>query len=409
MEDNRKSRIENPKIEVGWVLVGRFDEADRRAAAWARQQMRAVLREDFPQFEWQFPTVARRELQAGAPVEPVALLDGGEADRDTRRWDMALVVTPAELVSHFKPYALGVPSRAVQAAVASTARLDPEALPAFPDEPETGTAERHDVLGRRLHALLMHLFGHLGGLGHADDPQDFMFAPRALGDLDRMHAYSEEARAELLDELRDVADERLEEEETGASWRPVRFYLRAAWQERGDIARAVAQSQPWTFPARFSRLTVAAVSTLVVMLTTAEAWELGMTQPPVRVAVLSLGTLFGASTYLVSKQRLLSRRRVPRLSEQRVVTVTAITSAVGLGMAVTYLLLFTLTLVLGLTLFSGALVEGWAASLEGPLAAEHYLSLAGFVAAFGLVIGALGGSFEEESYFRHVAFADEET
>lgn len=38
-------------------------------------------------------------------------------------------------------------------------------------------------------------------------------------------------------------------------------------------------------------------------------------------------------------------------------------------------------------------------------AAQHYLSMA----AFGLAIGALGGFFGEESYFRHVAFADGET
>lgn len=89
------------------------------------------------------------------------------------------------------------------------------------------------------------------------------------------------------------------------------------------------------------------------------------------------------------------------------VTVAAVMGAVGL--AVTYLLLFALMLALGLTLFSSALVEGGAASLGEPPAAQHYLSMAGFVAASGLVIGALGGSLAEESYFRHVAFADEET
>jgi hypothetical protein len=93
----------------------------------------------------------------------------------------------------------------------------------------------------------------------------------------------------------------------------------------------------------------------------------------------------------------------PRLAEQRVVTVAVAMGAVGL--AVAYLPLFALTLALGLTLFSSALVEGAAASLGEPPAAQHYLSMA----AFGLVIGALGSSLAEESYFRHVAFADEET
>ena len=34
--------------------------------------------------------------------------------------------------------------------------------------------------------------------------------------------------------------------------------------------------------------------------------------------------------------------------------------------------------------------------------------LSAVVAAFGLAIGALGAAFEDQSYFRHVIFVDEE-
>jgi predicted Zn-dependent protease len=396
-------------LDVGWVLAGRFDEADRRAAALARREMRIYLRDAFPQFDWQFPTVARREMAAtGTPAEPVDLIDYGVAERDARRWDFALVITQDELKSYFKPYTLGVPSQAVQAAVASTAQIDPEALPALPGERvEEASSERYELLGRRLYALVMHLFGHLGDLGHTDDPDDFMFAPRSIPDLDRMRGYAHDAQARLLEEMHDVADVRLEE--TGRyRQRRALFALRAAWKERRDILSAVAQIHPWAFPLHFSRLTTAAASTLVVLIITAEAWELGMTQPLWRVALLSGASLFGASAYLINQQRLLTRRRTPRLSEQRVVAGTAVTAAVVLGMATTYALLFGVTLGISLAFFSDALVEGWAGSATD-LGWNAYLALAGFVAAVGLAIGALGASFEEQGYFRHVAFADEET
>jgi hypothetical protein len=35
--------------------------------------------------------------------------------------------------------------------------------------------------------------------------------------------------------------------------------------------------------------------------------------------------------------------------------------------------------------------------------------MAGFIASLGIAIGALGASFEEHQYFRHIAFIDEET
>ena len=47
------------------------------------------------------------------------------------------------------------------------------------------------------------------------------------------------------------------------------------------------------------------------------------------------------------------------------------------------------------------------ARLDGLVGAR--LVLAAFVASLGLVIGALGASFEEEHYIRHIAFVDEET
>jgi hypothetical protein len=78
-------------------------------------------------------------------------------------------------------------------------------------------------------------------------------------------------------------------------------------------------------------------------------------------------------------------------------------------MTTTYLLLFGLTLLLSGTLFTPSLLQGWAVSVEGALTTQHYLSHAGLVAALGLVIGALGASFEGQYYFQHITYVDEET
>ena len=90
-------------------------------------------------------------------------------------------------------------------------------------------------------------------------------------------------------------------------------------------------------------------------------------------------------------------------------TNVAISVVVFLGMATTYLVLFLLTLLLSHVLFSHTLVVGWAVSLRGKIEPYHYLIFAAFVASLGIVIGALGASFELPSYFRHIAYVDEET
>jgi ABC-type Fe3+ transport system permease subunit len=148
---------------------------------------------------------------------------------------------------------------------------------------------------------------------------------------------------------------------------------------------------------------------MTILVITAEAWDLGMSQPPLRVASMTLVALLGTSFYIVWRQQLLQRRRRRRLGEQRVISNVSISLAVLIGMLTTYGVLFVVTLLLTQAFFGPLLVEGWAASLEGQIYFGNYLRLAGFVAALGIIIGALGASFEEQGYFRHVAYVNEET
>ena len=121
------------------------------------------------------------------------------------------------------------------------------------------------------------------------------------------------------------------------------------------------------------------MSALLLLLVTAEVWDVGMSQSAAQVIGLSLFALLLTSIYTLIRQRLLVRRQVGSLSEQTVITNIAIASVVVLGMLTTYGLLFS------------------------------YVVLAAFVASLGILIGALGASFEEQYHFRHITYIDEET
>ncbi|ARA92452.1 hypothetical protein AWN76_004225 [Rhodothermaceae bacterium RA] len=391
-------------IEVGWVLAGRLDAVDVQAVEAARSRVLRLLEAQFPAFTWRMPLVLRREFDRSSPLEPVKLLDLGVQERDTRHWDFALVITDSDLRSYYKPYALGTPSQAVSVAALSTARIDPAAASEL-----VGEEERTERLARRVVSLALHLFGHLNDLPHEeDDPADFMYDLKTVTDLDRMVRFGPEGANRLEEALQDVADVRLEE--TGRHRNnALLFYLRVILLGWADILAAVGEIRPWQFPFWFSRLTTAAASTLTVLLLTAEAWDLGMSQPTARVVGVSLLALVGTSAYIIWRQQLLLRRQRRGLGEQRVVSNVSISLAVLFGMFTMYVLLFGTTLGLTRLFFSPHLVEGWAASLDGVVYLSHYLNLAAFVASLGIIIGALGASFEEQNYFRHVAFVNEET
>ena len=390
-------------IEVGWLIVGPIEGTDKEAVIQARDTLLAYCRDTFAAFTWHMPIVEREGWGLSYPLEPAALLEYGMIERDVRHWDFVLMVTDIDLASHYKPYAFGALSRSVDIGVMSTARLDPQAATLT-----ATTQERSAAMSRRLCALALHLFGHLNGLLHHDDAEGYMYNIQTVEDLDRA-AHFPEAQAQRLEaNLREVADLRLEEESASANANPLAFYGLGIWRGRMDIFRAIQQAKPWQFPFRLSRLTTAAVSALLILLMTAEVWELGMSQSLGRVSGLSCIALAITCVYILRRQRLLMRRDMTALSEQAVATNVSVIAVVCLGMLTTYGVLFLGALGFSAFFFQPALVAGWAASLDGDIATIHYLILAAFLASVGLLIGALGASFEQHYYFRHVTYIDEE-
>ena len=399
-------RVAKPDVVVGWVQAGPLDDDQREAFRQARERFREALRAELPGFAWAFPFVRRRDLVAGeAQVEPVDLLDIGATERRVLGWDFAVVVSASDLHAWFRPFALAAPSQALDVAALSLARLDPvtreRGLP-----PEERTAR----FAHRIAALALHTFGHLNGLDHGDTPGAVMNPPRNPADLDASTlTFTPANRAEIEAEIADVADPRLEEETAFERLGDAAFAVRAVVLNWSDVADTVLQIRPWRFPFQLSKLTTAAFSTLVVLVMTAEAWDLGTRQPLAVVAGLSAAAIAGTSAYLVRKQGLLARRHGHARTEQQVVQAASILLALGLGMSTTWVLLFGTTVAVRMLFFDPAILSGWAASLGGPVEMRHVFAFAGFVAALGLGVGALGGSFEDQTYFRHVAYVDEET
>jgi predicted Zn-dependent protease len=391
-------------IELGWVIVGRLDDTDQEAVSKARDGLQSYLQRTFPALTWRLPIVQREELARHNREEPVVLLDYGVTEREAKHWDFAFILTDADLISHYKPYALGAPARSVNVAIMSTARLDPQAL-----QTPVSAAERRRTITRRLCALALHLFGHLNGLSHYDeDMHEYMYDLGTVTDLDQMTYFTAAHIESLTATLYEVADPRLEEEPTGKT-RLLWFYVRGIWIGRDDIVNAILRANPWAFPFRLSRLTTAAISALLILLMTAEVWDVGMTQSAEVVVGLSLFALMLTSTYILKRQRLLMRRTAGALSEQRVITNISVAVVVLLGMLTTYGLLFIGALSCSVLLFRRQVIVGWAVALDGDIQAINYIVFAAFVASLGLVIGALGASFEQHYYFRHITYIDEET
>ena len=389
-----------PLVEIGWVVIGQFDKIDETAIRAAREQVRAYLREVLPQFSWRVPLIFRSEPSTGASqVQPILLLDQAVAERQSKGWDFAVAFTASDLHTMRKPYALGTPSQGLDASTISTARLDPAAQRSV-----VSKSERETVLRRRIAALFYHLLGDLVGLAHSDDPTSPMFPPDLPEDLDRTGGYTAAEQALLADLLNDVADLRVEETRGSPRGR-WSFTARVVARSGDEIWEAVLRNRPWTLVWHLSKFTGAALSTLLILMLTAEVWDVGV-RLPLEGVIIALSLVLALTTYfVVTRQRLLTRRMRGRLTEQVVVTDLAIVLTI-LG-AMVSMALVLIMLALGIIwLMPEELAARW--TDIAVLYWHDNLALAGAVTIVGLVIGALGASIEEQTTFRHVAFIDEE-
>ncbi|TWT74275.1 hypothetical protein [Allorhodopirellula solitaria] len=391
------------------MVAGPLDFVDAQAARMAVEQADERLSEIFSEFRFDFFEIRRPEMTGGrgdgnGAVEPSVLLQQAVEERDSRHWDFAIMLTASELAGNYSPFCFAALSRPLDAAVLSMSLIDPMALGI-----EANRDERVQRIARRLSRLILHSIGHLSGLPQSSHPNDLMYHPPYAAALDLMAGMDAESVERQRATLAEIADQRLEEGAGRRLTKPV-FALRAAWINRTEIYRSIWSARPWEFPKRLSRLTIASFSTLAILFMTAEAWDLALAQSSLRLLALFILSLVATTSYVVLRQQLLVRRGTRR-SEQAIVTSSSAMGIVFVGMATTWTALFLVGIALSFFLFPSALIADWAAStVSGPLDLvwADRPQMAVFAASLGLLIGALGASFESQHYFRHIIFVDEE-
>ena len=330
---------------------------------------------------------------AGA-YAPLDFIEIGVAEKLERDLPFLLIVTEVDLSSHQLAYTLALPSQLANIAVVSTRRLDPGF---WGEEPDAGRA------AERLATLMLHAFGHLVGLDHADDRANAMFPLEGVEDLDRMGELTPGQRATMSCLLPREANERSVRENKLAF---------VAWTLHHDavpICRAVARANPLRLLGRMPTMLAAALSVIVVLLFGAETWDVAYAVSVPQIVLFSL-ICVSAATFVLYRafafDTLLSRDR--RLTESGIVTTAATVLSLVATLLVMFALFGALMWLAIVTVFPERLMEDWPGAGEATGALDH-LKLSAFLAAMGVLAGSLGGRSDSRDLVRGVLFVNEES
>lgn len=388
-------------VDVG-LLVAHSTRSDLDTLArFAERAARDVVGElaDATGVAWRFHAAEPDRLSGPDPRYPSEFLEEAESRMVEGPYDLVVVVTDVPLLSRRERRVAGLASELGRVAVLSTYTLRRSPR----DEPQRSLED--PPVRWNAAALLVHELGHVLGAGH-DPAGETAMAPFAF-DPDRSRVPPFDAA--VADELRRIGA-RIPEEESRSRGRLRRlgFYALSTARNPGKVASAVANSRGLFLPLSLPKLSTAAVVPTLVVVFSAETWDVGLNVSNGTVVLFAVSSVLLAATYLLFSHNLLFPRGSQRVLTEHVALVNvAVFCILLLAMTGLFLLVGLIMLTIEVVVFPPNLMTDWP-SLENPtVGAVELVRIAGFIATIGVLSGALGGGLEKRAILRHLVLFED--
>jgi len=343
---------------------------------------------------WRFYAEEPEPLADAGPRRPSEFLDEAALRMVEGPYDLVVVVTDAPLLARSRRRVAGLASPLSRVAVVSTHRLRVSGRDS-PSRPLDAPAVRYNGA-----AVLLHQVGHLLGADH--DPDGGAMAPYEF-DPDRRSVPSFDA--DLTRRLARLAPAIPEESvESRSVTELVGFHLRSAARHPGEVVRSVATSRAPLLPLSLPKLSTAAVAPTLILVFSAETWDVGLNLDDGTAALFAVVSVLAAAAYLMFSLNLnVPRERRGVVTEHVALLNVAILAILVAGTVGLFALVGGIMLVIAYVVFPPNLMTNWP-SLEDPVVTTvDIVRIAGFIATVGVLSGALAGGLEDRTILRHLA------
>ncbi|MFB6179983.1 MAG: hypothetical protein ABEI77_09700 [Halorientalis sp.] len=386
-------------VDVGILLSHSPRESRDDMAAFAERLADDVVDEltSATGAAWQFFACEIDKLPDTASRRPSEFLDEAALRMVEGPYDLLVVVTDVPLVSRREQPMPGLASPLSRVAVVSTWRLR-----VGPRKEPTRALDSPAVRWNGA-TLLLHLLGHVLGANHGGGSADDSAMAPFRFDPERRSLPTFDAYAERY--LHRVAT-RIPEEETTERGPISRlwFHVLSAVRNPDQVVDALVHSRAPLLPLSLPKLSTAAVTPTLVIVFSAESWDVGFNLTNQTAVLFAASSILAATVHILYAQNLF----FPQEHRQIVTEHTALVNVATVLILLTaiiglFVLVGIITLFIELVVFPPNLMTNWP-SLENPQVGLVDLVRTGaFISTIGVLSGALAGGLENRTLVRHLA------
>ncbi|WP_256301842.1 hypothetical protein [Haloarchaeobius salinus] len=341
---------------------------------------------------WRVHCADPAPLTDRASRRPSEFLDEAALHMTKRPYDVVVVVTDVPLTTREERTVEGLASPLARVVVVSTRRLlqthDREAVREL-DSP----AVRWNAA-----TLLVHLLGHVFRADHNDGgvmaPFSFDPSRRSVPPFD----------ADVTEHLDGIASHIPQADVSRGRLRRLAFHAVSLVRNPGIVATTMIQSRAPLLPFSLPRLSTAAVTPALILVFSAEAWDVGLNLTNRTAALFAMGSIIAAAVHLLYVQRLTFPREDSQVFTEHMalvnVTVFLILVVAMMGL---FLIVGSIMFLIELAVFPPNLMTNWP-SLEDPtVGLVDLVRVGAFISTLGVLSGSLAGGAENRMALRHLA------
>ncbi|WP_114779596.1 hypothetical protein [Botryobacter ruber] len=388
-----------PEMNVG-ILVAHTQALDKEGMQGFIDQLTRDVQQEMQQamgLQWNFHVTEPSVLTSDSPRRPSDFLEDASLRMAEGPYDLVVVLTDVALMSRRKRVEAGLASPVSRVLVISTRKLV-TAPRGRPMRSITSEAVRWNG-----GALLLHLLGHVVGLRHRELDNSHIMKPFEFReDRTALPRFTPAEQALLR-----KRGERMPERELrgGNVMESLIFHVLMALRHPMDVLRPLLRNWAPLLPLSLPGLATAAVAPSVLLVFSAEMWDVGLNMPNRTVIIFTIISILAASFYLVQVQSLFLPREEKRvLTEHLAVANTVIFLSILLACIGLFVLVGGLMLLTELYIFPEGLMKTWPTLLDQPkINLTAKIRLAAFISTLGVLTGALAGGLESRTVIQHLA------